>query len=236
MDKAITTVLLTIAGVMSVMVILNALYPALNRSTSAVTAAATTASERIKSQPSIIHAVGELDDSGNWVDTNSDGNFDIFIWVKNVGDSRILAIEKTDVFFGAQGDFQHYSYTDDAAGLPYWTYELENGTEWGPSTTLKINLNFATALSAGIYLDKVVIPIGVSDEHFSVCRCYGNRDRIAPRHGCHADGNPHAVGKLSVFVRGPFGFPETDGEPHGRDLAHPHVGRHIHNQHGGVTR
>lgn len=59
MDKAITTVLLTIAGVMSVMVILNALYPALNRSTSAVTAAATTASERIKSQPSIIHAPWE---------------------------------------------------------------------------------------------------------------------------------------------------------------------------------
>ena len=33
MDKAITTVLLTIAGVVSVLVIMNALYPAIGRGT-----------------------------------------------------------------------------------------------------------------------------------------------------------------------------------------------------------
>ena len=90
-----------------------------------------------------------------------------FIWIKNVGDSRILAIETLDVFFGAEGDFTRYAYVDDAGGsLPYWTFTLENGTEWGPKTTLKINLNFASPLAQGIYLDKVVIPVGVSDEHF----------------------------------------------------------------------
>ena len=47
-------------------------------------------------------------------------------------------------------------------GLP----QIENDTEWGPRSTLRINLNFTDPLSQGTYLDKVVIPIGVSDEHF----------------------------------------------------------------------
>ena len=167
MDKAITTVLLTIAGVVSVMVIMNSMYPAIGRSTSAVIAAADTADERIRSQVAIIHAVGELDSSGTWDDTNGDGNFDVFIWVKNIGDARILAIEELDLFFGQEGDFSRYFYIDDAGGsLPYWTYQLENDTEWAPKATLRINLNFASPISQGTYLDKVVLPIGVSDEHF----------------------------------------------------------------------
>ena len=43
---------------------------------------------------------------------------------------------------------------------------VAGGTEWSPHKTLKINLNFSSALSQGTYLDKVVVPIGVSDEHF----------------------------------------------------------------------
>lgn len=167
MDKAITTVLLTIAGVVSVLVIMNSMYPALGRSTSAITTAAAKAGERIKSRLSIIHAAAELDSTGAWSDTNGDGDFDVFLWIKNVGDSRILAVEALDVFFGAEGDFKRYAYVDDAGGsLPYWTYILENGTEWGPKTTLRVNLNFASPLAQGTYLDKVVIPVGVSDEHF----------------------------------------------------------------------
>ncbi len=167
MDKAITTILLTIAGVVSVMVIMNSIYPALGRSTSAVIDAAGTAGERIRSQLSIIHAAGELDTSGAWDDTNADGNFDVFIWVKNVGASRVVAIEQLDLFFGPEGDFKRYPFIDDVGGsFPHWTYQIENDTEWGPKSTLRINLNFAAPLSQGTYLDKVVIPVGVSDEHF----------------------------------------------------------------------
>ena len=60
MDKAITTVLLTIAGVVSVLVIMNSMYPALGRSTSAITTAAAKAGERIKSRLSIIVKGGEI--------------------------------------------------------------------------------------------------------------------------------------------------------------------------------
>ena len=166
MDKAITTVLLTIAGVVSVLVIMNALYPAIGRGTGAITTAAANAGERIKSKVSIIHAAGELDTSGAWDDTNGDGDFDVFIWVKNVGDSRIVGVEELDVFFGQDGDFIRYDYVDYASGLPYWTFVVEGSTEWGLHKTLRINLNFSSPLPQGTYLDKVVIPIGVSDEHF----------------------------------------------------------------------
>ena len=167
MDKAITTILLTIAGVVSVMVIMNSIYPAISRSTSAVADAAGSAGDRIRTQLSIIHAAGELDNSGVWNDTNGDGDFDVFIWVKNVGDSRILAIEAVDIFFGVEGDFKRYPYVDDAGGsLPYWTFQIQNDTEWGPKATLKVNLNFASALSQGTYLDKVVLPNGITDEDF----------------------------------------------------------------------
>ena len=130
MDKAITTILLTIAGVVSVMVIMNSIYPAISRSTSAVADAAGSAGDRIRTQLSIIHAAGELDNSGVWNDTNGDGDFDVFIWVKNVGDSRILAIEAVDIFFGVEGAFKRYPYVDDAGGsLPYWTFQIENDTD-----------------------------------------------------------------------------------------------------------
>ncbi|MBK9613759.1 hypothetical protein [Candidatus Amarobacter glycogenicus] len=43
--------------------------------------------------------MGELDSSSWWQDTNGDGDFDVFAWVKNVGETRIVALEQTDVFF-----------------------------------------------------------------------------------------------------------------------------------------
>ena len=181
MDKAITTVLLTIAGVVSIMAVLNAIFPVIGRSSSAVISAAGKVDDRIKSQIRIVHAAGELDVSGKWQDTDSDGDFDIFLWVKNVGASRLLAIEKSDVFFGKEGDFSRIPYVDNAGGgFPNWTYQVENDTEWKPTVTLKITVHFtdtpcdsephitgclATNL-ADTYFVKVISSNGISDEDF----------------------------------------------------------------------
>ena len=92
--------------------------------------------DRIKSQIRIVHATGELDENQNWQDTDSDGDFDIFLWVKNIGASRLIAIKEVDVFFGTEGDFSRIPYVDDAGGgFPNWTYQLENATEWKPTAT-----------------------------------------------------------------------------------------------------
>jgi hypothetical protein len=149
------------------MLVFNAVYPAVNRSSSALVGAAAKIDDRIKSQIKIIHATGELDSGGSWQDTNSDGDFDAFVWVKNVGDSRILDLGQSDVFFGQEGDFSRIPYVDDAGGsFPYWDGQLENDSEWGPSATLKVTIHFSTTLSSGTYLVKMAIPNGVSDEHY----------------------------------------------------------------------
>ena len=135
--------LLTIAGVISAIAIMNAILPAVSRSTNAVTTASNTVDERIKTDISVIHAVGELTatSSPSWVDTNSNSRFDFFIWVKNVGDRTVDLISETDVFFGPSDNFSRISYVDDAGGsYPRWSYILENDTEWLTSATLKITI------------------------------------------------------------------------------------------------
>ena len=160
--------MLTIAGIASAAAILNAIFPALNRSSGALIAASSQVDDRLKSDIEIIHAVGELDSAGAWDDTNSNGLFDIFMWVKNVGSTRILAIDQTDVFVGTTSTFTRIPHeTEVEAGeYPRWTYTLENSTEWDSRATLKITVLYNATQSQGNYDVKIIIPNGVSDEHF----------------------------------------------------------------------
>ncbi len=50
--------------------------------------------------------------------------------------------------------------------FPYWTWDLENGTEWLPTGTVKITIHNSVPLAPGRYFAKVIIPTGVSDEQF----------------------------------------------------------------------
>lgn len=167
MDKIITTMLLTIAGVVCAMLVFNAVYPAVNRGGSAMVSAAEKINDRIKSQVSIIQAIGELNASGAWQDTNGDGDFDIFVWVKNVGAARIVDIRGSDVFLGQTGSYARIHHQDYAGGVkPYWNYGLENATEWITAATLKITIHYSSTLARGTYWVKVAIPNGVSDEQY----------------------------------------------------------------------
>ena len=152
MDKLITTMLLIVAGVICTVLVINAVYPAVNRSTAAMVGIAEKANDRVQSQIEIIQAA-------------NDGN-DVFIWVKNVGVSRISAIDQSDVFFGEVDDFSRIPCGE---GSPYWACGIENGSEWMPMSTLKITIHFSSPPSSGTYFVKVVIPNGISDEHtFSI--------------------------------------------------------------------
>ena len=165
MEKIITTVLLLIAATVSVLLIFNVVYPAVGRSGAAVSSMADSISDRVLSQIEIIHASGELDSDGVFQDTNSDGYFNVFVWVKNVGSSRLLAVGECDVFFGEQGDFDRVPYVNDAGGsLPSWTWSIENDDEWGPTATAKMTIYFSSPLTSGSYMLKVISPNGIPDE------------------------------------------------------------------------
>jgi len=164
--------LLTIAGVIAAIAIMNAIYPAVTRSSSALTAASATVDERIKTNIEIVHVVGELSSTSTWVDTNSNSLFDFFAWVKNVGDARVVAVDETDVFFGQPGGIERVPYTDDAgSSYPQWSYSIENGSEWTQAATVKIIVSFddgcpSCAKPTGTYFIKIVTPNGVSNEHY----------------------------------------------------------------------
>jgi hypothetical protein len=150
-DKAITTVLLIIAGITCTVLVINAVYPAINRSTASMVSIAGKANDRVQSQIEIIQTVNE-------------GN-DVYIWVKNIGASRVVAIEQSDIFFGEVGNFERIPYGE---GSPHWSYEIENDSDWMPMATLKITIHLSSTPS-GNYFVKVVIPNGISDEHtFSI--------------------------------------------------------------------
>ena len=155
MDKAVTTALLIIAGVICIMFVFNSVYPAVNRSSAAMVSMAEKMDERMKSRINIVHAA------------NSADRKTIYLWVKNVGTLRIVNIDETDVFFGPSDNFSRIPYVDDAGGsYPQWSYTLENDTEWLTSATLKITITYDSDPGAGTYFAKVVIPIGISDEYF----------------------------------------------------------------------
>jgi archaellum component FlaF (FlaF/FlaG flagellin family) len=155
LDKAVTTAILIIAGVVCMIFVFNSVYPMINRSSSAMVSMADKIDDRMKSRISIVHAA------------NTANRQTVYLWVKNVGTARIVSIEACDVFFGQETNFERIPYVDDAgAGYPRWDYDLENDTQWLSSATLKITISYDADPGAGTYYGKVIIPNGISDEYY----------------------------------------------------------------------
>lgn len=153
---------MVIISVIASVVVFNALYPAIVQSSDAMVDMQARMDDRLKSQVQIVHAVAELDRNGAWQDSNGDGDFDVTVWVKNVGSKRISAVEQTDVFFGPEGNFTRIPHQSTAGGsAPFWTYAVENDSVWNPTATLKIVIHFPVTLGTGQYFIKVVTHNGV---------------------------------------------------------------------------
>lgn len=165
MEKTIVTAFMVIAGIVTAVLVFGAVYPAILRTRDTMISMESRADDRMRSDIEIIHVAGELDSSGNWQDTNSDGDFDVLAWVKNTGGSRIAALQQLDVFFGAQGNFSRIPYCEEVGGsTPCWDWELENDSEWNPTATLRIAISMPEIAIQGRYFIKVVMPNGLSDE------------------------------------------------------------------------
>ncbi|MFH1646269.1 MAG: hypothetical protein ABID71_01065 [Chloroflexota bacterium] len=155
MDKAITTALLIIAGVVCMIFVFNSVYPMVNRSSQAMVSMAQQVDERMKSRINIVHAA------------NSANRTSVYLWVKNVGTQRITNVDESDIFFGQEDNFERIPYTGDAGGAyPQWDFTLENDTEWKTSATLKITISYSSDPGAGTYYSKFIIPNGISDEYY----------------------------------------------------------------------
>ncbi len=128
------------------------LVPTIGRAGDAIVSAADVASERRSSRIDIIHVAGAV------------GTSQVEIWVKNVGTNRLVALERTDVFFGTSTDLQGIPYGGTGCTAPCWQDELENDTEWDQAATLHITVSLTTPLAAStLYSARVVAPTGVDD-------------------------------------------------------------------------
>ena len=140
-----------------VVAVINAVLPAIGRAGNALVTSAEVADTRLSTRIEIIHATGQ------------DLAVEAEAWVKNTGAVRIIAIAKTDVFFGPETDFDRIPYGGAGCTAPCWEFEIENDTVWNKTATLHltIHLEAADALAAGTtYFIKVVSPIGVEDSKF----------------------------------------------------------------------
>jgi flagellar protein FlaG len=155
MEKAIATIMITIASVVAIMVIVNAMMPTIQRTSSAVVGSASAVDDRLKSEIQIIHVTGQS------------GTSTAYAWVKNVGVSTVGPVERTDIFFGPDGAFARIPYGGPGCSAPCWDYVVENASDWEPTATIRVNLYLADSLGAGVtYYMKVVITNGVADTRY----------------------------------------------------------------------
>jgi flagellar protein FlaG len=155
LEKAIATVMLTVAGITAVIAVLNALMPAISRTSGSLVASADSVDARISTSIEIIHATGL--DASPTVDT----------WAKNVGSIAITPLDRVDVFFGPGDSFLRVPYGGPGCVAPCWDYTIENDTVWNPTATLRLTLTLDYNLVAGTtYYIKVVAPNGISDARF----------------------------------------------------------------------
>lgn len=160
MDKVITSALLIIASVIAAMALINAVLPAVSKSSGALLQANSAAADRIRTDIEIVHVAS---------DTSSGSEDQIVVWVKSVGPNKIISIEDTDVFLTMPSTVKRVTY-DAAGSVESWNYTLENGTEWTQTVTVKITLHLTDAsVVAGAYSVTVSVYNSVSaTKDFSV--------------------------------------------------------------------
>ena len=140
MDKAITSALLIIASVVAAVALINAVLPAMGKSSSALLSANSTASDRVRTSIEVVHVA---------TDTSPGSEDQVIIWVKNVGPNNIVAVNTSDVFLTTPTEVKRVPY---GSGSEYWDYELESGTDWTRTSTIKITLHLANgSVVTGVY-------------------------------------------------------------------------------------
>jgi hypothetical protein len=155
MEKAIATVMLTVAGVVAIVTVINALMPAISRTNASIVATSDSVDSRIATDLEIVHVAG------------ASGTTSVDAWVKNTGAVMIAPVSRVDVFFGPADEFVNVPFGEEGCTSPCWYYAIENDQAWNPTATLHIMLSTSASLTTGeTYYIKLVSPNGVTDARF----------------------------------------------------------------------
>ena len=154
MEKVIATALLVIASVVAAMALINAVLPALGKSSGALVTANSDAAARIKTDIDIIHSTG--DTAGT-----------ITVWVKNIGTQLIRPVDSSDIILTKPSSVVRLAY-ESGCSSECWDYTIEDSApDWTKTVTVTFTLK--TGVAAGTYSVSVAAPNGVSaTKDFSV--------------------------------------------------------------------
>ena len=163
MDKALSTAMLTIGGLIASAVLLGTLLPAVSRSANTMERLGEDLRDGLQSDVRITNIYSELDATETWQDIDSDTYFDLWVWARNTGTKTVRDIDKFGIFVGTQGSSERIPYTADAGvSYPQWSYTIEGGALWEPETTLRITVHYEAAVTPGTHIVQVVTPAGTT--------------------------------------------------------------------------
>ena len=161
MEKPLALILLTLGGFIIGATVLAMLFPSIARTGNAIAADRAGFTAQTREDIAIVNAYSELDGTAAWQDTDADTFFDAWMWVKNTGGATIRDIKEMDVFVHASGTADRIPYNaDPAATKPNWQVAVEGSNDWTVGATVKVNVHYAAALSAGDHTLEVVTPNG----------------------------------------------------------------------------
>ena len=93
------------------------------------------------------------------------GGTEILVWIKNVGAEKITTIEQSDLFLKTPTEVERLHYN---SGGEYWTYVIENGTEWLQGNTIKVTAT-VTTVEAGLHSFRFIVHNGEgASQDFSI--------------------------------------------------------------------
>ncbi|RLI79922.1 hypothetical protein DRP05_02400 [Archaeoglobales archaeon] len=158
--EVITTALLAIASIIAVAALIKAAIPSIHSMAGTFNSLAENMEERIETNVDII-----------FISVNS-GKDTVYIWVKNIGNNKIPVgyVNKSDLFIYSSSNYWHVLF--NSASHPTWDYEFENGdgdNYWETGETIKITVQFGSALSSDEYTADFILYNGIStSDIFSV--------------------------------------------------------------------
>jgi flagellar protein FlaG len=144
--ETITTALFLITAVVASAVLINAVYPVIQNMAGTFSSSTHESDVRIRTDFKIIATFA----SGETVQ----------VWMKNIGSEQIslAEIQRSDVFCGPVGNFDHLVYHDVEPGTlakGEWTeefgagYDLNSNSYWDSGETLKVTARMKTPVPSG---------------------------------------------------------------------------------------
>jgi len=157
--ETFTTAMFLITAVIAGGVLINAVFPVVYNMASTFSSATHESDQRLRTDFKIVTYYA-----------SSSGYAQV--WMKNIGSSRVPLIditERSDVFCGAVGDFDHLTYAASGQNAGTWTvdfnqaqYDTNTNNYWDPGETIKITAYTSKISSPGtmVYF-QFVLPDGI---------------------------------------------------------------------------